>query len=87
MTLFTNIWAVIILSVICVLHFVGFVLSGIYGKIAVFVNIALHISLLFPLLILGAKMQDVTLAYMISVFVYVLFALIFYKVRRKEDDV
>ena len=87
MTLFTNIPALIILTVICVLHFTVFVLPDLYSKIVGFVNIGLHISILFPLIFLDTKIQDVTLAYMISLFAYVLFALIFYKLRRRSDDV
>jgi cellulose synthase/poly-beta-1,6-N-acetylglucosamine synthase-like glycosyltransferase len=62
------------------------VLPRIYGKIAGFVNIALHIVLFASLLLNNSKMQDVALAYMISVFLYVLVSLIFYKMRRREDD-
>ena len=87
MTLFTNTVAIIILGAICVLHLVTFVLPGIYSKIAGFVNIGLHIGIGFPFLIGNTEMKDATLAYMISVFVYVLFALIFYRLRRQKDDV
>ena len=86
MTLFTNIAAVIILSIICTLHILNFVLPNLYSKILSFVNIALHIALLIPLLLESCEMADITLSYMISVFVYTLSAFVSSLVRRQRDD-
>ena len=87
MTLFTNTAAVIILCAICALHFLNFVLPKKYSKIAVIVNITLHICLFIPILLEKTEIKDAALAYMISAFLYILLALVFYHERRGEDDV
>ena len=87
MTLFSNLPAVIMLSAILVLHLFNFILPGIYAKILGYVNVALHIALVFPFLFGNVEVKDAALAYMISAFLYILFAFIFYRLRRRRDDV
>ena len=59
------------LAAACILHFFTcFVFSGIVAKILGYVNVALHIALILPLLLANLDISVAVLFYMISVFVY-----------------
>lgn len=66
--------APLVLCVFCVmlaLHIVSCFTSELVSKILTYVNIALHISLLFLLIYFGFTIDKSVLMYMISVFVFV----------------
>ena len=87
MTLFANALALVILFLICIIHFLSIVLPALYSKIITFVNIGLHIAFFAVAFFGGTEIGDITLGMMISVFSYLLFALIFNYLRRRRDDV
>jgi hypothetical protein len=80
MTALLKLPTMIILAVIIILHVLSFALRELYGKIAVFVNIALHIALFILLLFLEASMEEIAFAYILSLFVYLACALAAYRI-------
>lgn len=85
MTVFLSLPVLLGLAIILVLHILSQRLSELYGKIALFVNIALHIAMFVVLAFLGASADEVVLFFMCSVFLYTLVALIKAKGVRREE--
>ena len=72
------------------LHIGSVVLKKKTAEILTYVNLGLHIALIFELMALKASFELMTLVFMISLFVYLAASFISYKIRRKEkteDDV
>ena len=84
MTVLLKLPILIIFAAIFTLHVLSFALHNIIAKIAVFVNIALHIAMFVTLSFLGATMAETTLAFMISLLFYLACALAFYKLSGRE---
>ena len=81
----------ITLAVMCILHAVcSFIPNETIAKLLTFVNIALHIALILPMVIAGFDISIAVLFYMISVFCYALCSYIRYAVdcraKREEAD-
>jgi len=77
----------LILALMCVLHWVSVYLKGIISKIAVYVNIALHILVMLPMLSRKFTIEEAVLVYMISVFVYTFMSFVHYKLSEKDARV
>lgn len=81
----------ITLAVMCILHAVcSFIPNETIAKLLTFVNIALHIALILPMVIAGFDISIAVLFYMISVFCYALCSYIGYAIdqraKREEAD-
>ena len=74
----------VIFPLMVILHIVTLFLRGNYAKILGFVNIVLHIFLLFPLLYIGAPIEETVLIYMISLFVYTASRFVLCRIGGKE---
>ena len=64
----------LVLCVVCVmlaLHIISYFTSDVISKILTYVNIALHIVLVYPLIHYGFTIDESVLLYMISTFVFV----------------
>ena len=85
MTVFFELPVLLALLAIVALHITSLLVKSIYGKIALYINITLHIDLFILLIFLGASMGEIALAFMISVFVYTLAALIVYKFEGRGE--
>jgi len=72
MTVFENTAALIIACAIILLHIITCILESRISKILKYVNIALHIGLIFPMIFGGMPIDEAVLLYMISIFVYTL---------------
>lgn len=91
MLIFKSAFTLIILGVVCALHLLSQLTSGILAKSLAFVNIALHIGLLFVLMLEEIPIAEAVLAYMFSTFVYVLIffvmhSLSLHREQREEDE-
>lgn len=75
------------LSVMLILHILCVLFDGKVSKILMFVNIALHIAYLAPLLFIGVTIEQLALAYMISVFVYTAAVFIKHELLAKKKGV
>ena len=71
------------LGVLIALHVASILLRGIAAKLIAYLNIALHVGLMFVLLYLKLKIEEAVLVYLISVFAYTLAATVTYKVRER----
>ena len=93
MLLFHSTASLIILGAAILLHIGTQLIYGIFTKILTFVNIALHIALIIPLLLDGVPIEEAVLAYMISVFTYTLSSFVSHTVsvrragKEQRDDV
>ncbi len=81
MTVFTSLTVWLVLSAVLLLHIASVVLPSLYAKIAIFVNIALHIALVWVLLAIKAPLDETVVICMISVFFYTLLSFVKYKRR------
>ena len=79
MKLFETPIVLLFLAVLVVLHFVSLITKGKIAKISNYVNIFLHIVLFIPMLMNKFSIEEAVLVYMISFFIYTLFALIIYR--------
>ena len=70
------------MAVIIALHVLSAVFSDKRSAVLNFINIALHIVLVFALLLAGAELELVALAFMVSLLVYVL---VFW-IKRKRGE-
>ena len=91
MTTTLTVISAISLAVMCILHAVcSFIPNEMIAKILTFVNIALHIALILPMVIAGFNISLAVLFYMISVFCYALCSYIRYAIdcrfKREEAD-
>ena len=83
----------LVLCMICamiILHIISYFTHGIVPKILTYVNIALHIALIYPLISYGFKIDESVLLYMISFFVFVLVRFVGVRIeerRGKTDDI
>ena len=84
MILFSTPMVLLILALMCVLHWMPVYLKGIISKIAVYVNIALHILVMLPMLSRKFTIEEAVLVYMISVFAYTLMSFVHYKLSEKD---
>lgn len=71
------------LGVLIALHVASVVLRGTWAKLIAYLNIALHVGLMFVLLYLKLKIEEAVLVYLISVFAYTLASTVTYKVRER----
>jgi hypothetical protein len=67
------------LSVLIVLHVLSMALRGTAARLIAYLNIALHVCLLFVLSYLKLKIEEAVLVYLISVFAYTVAATVMYK--------
>ena len=72
------------MAVIIALHVLSAVFSDKRSAVLNFINIALHIALVFALLLAGAELELVALAFMVSLLVYVL--VFWIKLKRGESE-
>ena len=70
---------------IIALHIGSSALKKKVAEILTYVNIGLHIALIFELMALKVSFEFMALSYMLSLLVYLSSSLIFYYLRRKED--
>ena len=82
--LFESVFATALFLIICVIHILSAIANGRIVKILKYVNIGLHILLVFPLIWLGVQMDEALLIYMISALIYIVFALIEYKINEAK---
>lgn len=75
-----------ILCVIIALHIASYFTPEHKAKMLTYVNIALHIFLMFSLIFCGFKIDESVLIYMISLFCFVGCRFIGETVRRREDS-
>ena len=81
MIIFKTPLVLLALAVLIALHIVSHFVSEKLSKILTFVNIGLHVALLFLLMYKGFTIEEAVLAYMISLFAYTLTAYLTYKLR------
>ncbi|MBQ8583482.1 MAG: hypothetical protein IJ488_02600 [Clostridia bacterium] len=86
MIIFTSPAVIIISALIIILDIAKEFTDGILGKILAVVNICLHISLIFPLMLVKAPIAEAVLVYMCSTFVYTASYLLFSVVFSKEAE-
>ncbi|MBO5102019.1 MAG: hypothetical protein J6C39_05745 [Clostridia bacterium] len=90
MTIFTSPAVIIMSALIIILDIAKEFADGILGKILAVVNICLHISLIFPLMLVKAPIAEAVLVYMCSTFVYtashLLFSVVFGKEAKREEE-
>ena len=84
-TLFTIFSALIAVGIV-VLHLLSVKMSDKRSTVLNFINIALHILLVFTMLYAGATLELLALAFMLSLLVYVLAFEIKRKMAGKEGD-
>ena len=72
------------LSVLIILHVLSVALRGIAAKLTAYLNVALHVGLLFVLSYLKLKIEEAVLVYLISVFAYTVAATVAYKLSLKK---
>ena len=72
MIVFSSHLGIAAVALIALLHIFGVILPGIYGKIAKYINICLHIPLGAFLVYLGSPIEEGVLIYMGSLFLYLL---------------
>lgn len=84
-TLFT-VLSIILSVIIVALHVLSAIFSDKRSTIVNFVNIALHIALVFTMLLAGAALELLALAFMISLLVYVAAYKVRHSINRKEGD-
>lgn len=88
MTIFSSIWGISAILSIILLHVLGAICSGIFGKICKYVNIALHIPLAALFVCLRAPMSEGVAVYLGSLFLYMLLSYArFFFDRRNNNDV
>ena len=68
------------------LHIASAIVRGKLSKLLNYVNLALHIIFLIPMMTLGLTIEDAVLMYMISVFVYTLSQALVYRRRGAPQD-
>ncbi len=89
MIIFTSPAVIIISALIIILDIAKEFVGGILGKILAVVNICLHISLIFPLMLAGAPIGEAVLVYMCSTFVYTashLLSTVIFRERAKREE-
>ena len=86
MVFYTNLWACIIISLILILHTVSVLSKQTISKIAVSVNLALHIALFGLLLYIGAEIAELAVLFMGSLLVYVAISFFFSKDLSREQN-
>ncbi len=79
MVFYTNLWACIIISLILILHAASVFAKPLISKIAVYVNLTLHIAFFGLLLYIGAEISELAVLFMGSLLVYVALSFFFYK--------
>ena len=84
MVLFDSTFAAVLFCVICLVHILGTFTNGKCAKTLRYVNIGLHIILILPLVWVGVQLEEALLIYMISAIVYMVAALVEYKVGVKK---
>lgn len=72
------------LSVLIILHVLSVALRGTAAKLTAYLNVALHVGLLFVLSYLKLKIEEAVLVYLISVFAYTVAATVAYKLSLKK---
>ncbi len=77
----TNIWAILLILNICILHITSAAVSAELSKILSYVNIALHIPLAVLLLLLDAELSELVVIFMGSLLIGLLSALVADKIR------
>ncbi len=85
MKFFSSAPAMIMLAAIVLLHILSIVLDGIWAKITISVNIALHIALFLVLIIAKIPLDETVTLYMMSVLVYVLSAFLKRRLEGRSD--
>ena len=81
MIIFTSPISIALYCIMMLLHIIGAIFDGKIGKIPNYVNIALHIALIIPLIIDGVPVDEAVLLYMISVLVHTTARLVSAQVR------
>ena len=82
---FAKVLFVITALLIIALHMGSSALKKKVAEILTYVNIGLHIALIFELMALKVSFEFMALSFMLSLLVYLSSSLVFYCVRRKED--
>ena len=85
MVLFQSIASLILLGTVVLIHIATQLVDGILAKILTFVNIALHIAIIIPLLLDSVPIEEALLVYMISLFSYTLFSYFRHIVAVKKE--
>lgn len=85
MVLFQSIASLILLGTVVLIHIATQFVDGILAKILTFVNIALHIAIIIPLLLDSVPIEEALLVYMISIFSYTLFSYLNHIVAVKKE--
>lgn len=86
MTVFSSIYGIIAVSLIFLMHILGRLLPGIYGKAARYINIILHIPLGLLVVFLGAPIEEGVLLYMGSLFCYLLLWTVCRRAGKEEKE-
>ncbi len=86
MIFYTNLWACIIISLILILHVASVFTKQLISKIAVYVNLALHIALFGLLMYIGAEISELSVLFMGSFLVYVSLSFFFSKKLYKDKN-
>ena len=73
-------------ALIIILHFGSSVFKKKIAEIFTYVNLGLHIALVFELLALKVSFEFMALSFMLSLLIYLSFAFLFYKIRRREEQ-
>ena len=84
-TLFTVLSIILSVNIVA-LHVLSVIFSDKISKIINFVNIALHILLIFAMLPAGAALELVALVFMFSLLVYVIAYAVRRRCTRKEGE-
>ena len=85
MVLFGSLPCIAVFILIIALHVLSRIFSGKLSLVFLFLNIALHVLIAPLLLLVGAPFSEITLVYMVSLFVFLLS--IYVKGGDKKDDV
>ena len=73
-------------AIIALFHFGSSFSKGKTAKMLAYTNLCLHLMLFFELMALKVSLELLALAFMISLFLKLLFSFAFYKLRVKGDE-
>ena len=86
MIFYTNPIPCILLLLIAVLHALSAFIKAKWGSVFGYVNIPLHIALIFSLLFLGADLSEVTLLIMTSLAIYVILYFVSERMKKGGEN-
>ena len=78
---------ILIACAIITLHVIGALVSKKIGEVLGYVNIGLHLLLIFVLMALKTSFEFMALSFMVSLLIYLLPAFISYKVKKRREEI